>query len=516
VAQLEARLDGIEEVVGSNPIGSTKLFHNLPIYEPTHGVSSFRHCGVAAGDYNRRLMPRITFLGAAGTVTGSKYLVEANAKHLLLDCGLFQGGDELTQRNWQKLPQEPATIDFVVLTHAHLDHTGYLPRLVSGGFRGPVFANATTQELCALLLPDSAHLMQEDAEHATQHGYSSHMPALPLYTQDQVVDTLKRFAPMPRLGECRLSPEFLIRSHDAGHILGSSSLELVITENGKNTTVLFSGDVGRYDQPLLKDPEKPPRADFVLCESTYGDRDHPTVPPPDAALAEVINRVAHRGGVIVIPAFAVDRTQLLIYDIRRLEGSKRIPQLPIYMDSPMAIDVTDLYRRHREDLKLSAEELQADPFSVQTVHVMRSPEQSKQINSVHTPAIIISASGMATGGRVLHHLEQRLPDARNCVLLAGFQAEGTRGRALEEGAKSIQIHGEMVPVRAEVVNLRQFSAHAGRSELLRWLAEIPAPPRQLFLVHGEPVAAKALQAAVQSQLHWPVTLPNYLQTFDLA
>jgi len=224
----------------------------------------------------------------------------------------------------------------------------------------------------------------------------------------------------------------------------------------------------------------------------------------------------HRGGVIVIPAFAVDRTQLLIYDIRRLEGSKRIPALPIYVDSPMAIDVTDLYRRHREDLKLSAEELLADPFSVHAVHVMRSPEQSKQINSVHTPAIIISASGMATGGRVLHHLEQRLPDARNCVLLAGFQAEGTRGRALEEGAKSIQIHGEMVPVRAEVVNLRQFSAHAGRSELLRWLAGIPAPPRQLFLVHGEPVAAKALQAAVQSQLHWPVTLPNYLQSFDLA
>ena len=461
-------------------------------------------------------MPRITFLGAAGTVTGSKYLIEANGKRLLIDCGLFQGGNDLTQRNWQRLPEDPSTIDFVVLTHAHLDHTGYLPRLVGGGFRGPIFANAATQELCALLLPDSAHLMEEDAEQATRHGYGSHKPALPLYTQDEVAATLKRFAPMPRLGECRLSPEFLIRSHDAGHILGSSSLELVVTEGGKNTTILFSGDVGRYDQALLKDPEKPPAADFVLCESTHGDRDHPSQPPPDVALAEVINRVAQRGGVIVVPEFAVDRTQLLIYDIRQLERSKRIPPLPIYMDSPMAIDVTDIYCRHPEDLKLSAEELRANSLSVQAVHVMRSPEQSKQINGVHTPAIIISASGMATGGRVLHHLAQRLPDARNCVLLAGFQAEGTRGRALEDGAKSISIHGQDVPVRAEIINLRQFSAHAGRSELMRWLTGIPAPPRQLFLVHGEPAAAKALAAAVQSELHWPVTLPNYLQSFDLA
>src|SRR5690348_12035696 len=475
-----------------------------------------RHCHRAAGDYNRRLMPKITFLGAAGTVTGSKYLVEANSKRLLVDCGLFQGGTELTQRNWQRLPEDPSKIDFVVLTHAHLDHTGYLPRLVSSGFGGPVFANAATQELCALLLPDSAHLMEEDAGHATRHGYSSHKPALPLYTQEEVVPALKRFASMPRLGECRLSPEFLIRSHDAGHILGSSSLELVITEGGKTTTMLFSGDLGRYDQALLKDPECPPRADFVLCESTYGDRDHPTQPPPDAALAEVINRVAHRGGVIVVPAFAVDRTQLLLYDICQLQRAKGIPPLPLYMDSPMAIDVTDIYRRHQEDLRLNTEELRADPFAVQMVHVMRSPEQSKQINSVRTPAIIISASGMATGGRVLHHLRQRLPDARNCVLLAGFQAEGTRGRALEEGAKSIRIHGQDVPVRAEVVNLRQFSAHAGRSELLRWLAGSPAPPRQLFLVHGEPTAAKALQSAVQAQFRWSVTIPDYLQSFDLA
>ena len=468
-----------------------------------------------ARDYNSPPMPKITFLGAAGTVTGSKYLIEAKGRRLLIDCGLFQGGKELTQRNWAPLPQSPASIDFVALTHAHLDHTGYLPRLVSDGFGGPIFANAATQELCGLLLPDSAHLMEEDAEDATRHGYSSHKPALPLYTQDEAAATLKRFAPLPRLGECRISPEFLIRSHDAGHILGSSSLELVITEDGKNTTILFSGDIGRYGQPLLKDPERPPRADFVLCESTYGDRDHPTVPPPDEALAEVINRVARRGGVIVVPAFAVDRTQLLIYDIRQLQRAQRIPPLPIYMDSPMAIDVTEIYRKHREDLKIGTEELSANASSLEAVHVMRSPVESKQINQVHTPAIIISASGMATGGRVLHHLRQRLPDARNCVLLAGFQAEGTRGRALEDGAKLVQIHGEAVPVRAEVVNLRQFSAHGGRSELMRWLGGIPAPPRQIFLVHGEPAAAQALEAAVKTELRWNVTVAKYLQSVDL-
>jgi metallo-beta-lactamase family protein len=463
-------------------------------------------------------MPRITFLGAAGTVTGSKYLLEANGRRLLVDCGLFQGLKELRQRNWERLPVEPATIEWVVLTHAHLDHTGYLPRLLQDGFRGSILANAATQELCGLLLPDSAHLMEEDAEHAAAHGYSSHETPLPLYTSEQVVATLKRFAPLPRRGEYRISPEFLIRPHDAGHILGSSSLEVVVTENGKNITVLFSGDLGRYNQPILHDPETPPRADVVLCESTYGDREHPSDPPPDVALAEIINRVASRGGVIVVPAFAVDRTQLLMYYIRQLEESGRIPCLPVYMDSPMAIDVTAIYLRHAEDygLKFSVQELRGNPFVTQAVHVMRSVEQSKQINDVRTPAIIISASGMATGGRILHHLARRLPDSRNCVLLAGFQAEGTRGRALEEGAKFLKIHGEMVPVRAEVVNLHQFSAHAGRSELLRWLAGLPSPPKQLYLVHGEPAASSALRSAVEDQFHWRASLPEYLRSYDLT
>jgi metallo-beta-lactamase family protein len=463
-------------------------------------------------------MPQLTFLGAAGTVTGSKYLVQANGKSLLVDCGLFQGGKELRQRNWAQLPTAPATFDWVLLTHAHLDHTGYLPRLVSGGFRGPILANATTKELCELLLPDSAHLMDEDARHAAVHGYSSHKPPLPLYTPGEAAIALKQFSEIPRLGEYRISPEFLVRSHQAGHILGASSLELVITEAGKTLTVLFSGDIGRYKQPILYDPETPPRADVVLCESTYGDRDHPSDPPPDQALADVINRVAKRGGVIVVPAFAVDRTQLLMYYVRQLQDAKRIPRLPVYADSPMAINVTDIYLRHREDhdLQFRTDEANGNPLGLDTVHLMRSVEESKQINDVHTPAIIISASGMATGGRVMHHLAQRLPDPRNCVLLAGFQAEGTGGQMLEEGAKFLNIHGATVPVRAEVVNLRQFSAHAGRNELLRWLSGLPAPPRRLFLVHGEPAASAALQSAVQAQFHWPAILPQYLQTVDLS
>ena len=462
-------------------------------------------------------MARLTFLGAAGTVTGSKYLVEANGKRLLVDCGLFQGGKELRQRNWTPLPQDPATIDWVLLTHAHIDHTGYVPRLVKNGFKGPVFADAATKELCALLLPDSAHLMEEDAAHAVRHGWSSHKSPLALYTEEEADAALERFREIPRLGEFRISPEFLVRSHNAGHIVGASSLELEISEGGQKIIVLFSGDLGRYGQPILYDPEKPPRADVVLCESTYGDCDHPSEPPAEEALAEVINRVAKRGGVIVVPAFAVDRTQLLMYYARKLEDANSIPRLPVYVDSPMAITVTDIYLKHQEDCQPQFKaEAGANALKASTVHTMRSVQESKQINDVHTPAVIISASGMATGGRVMHHLAQRLPDARNCVLLAGFQAEGSGGRLLEEGAKYLKSHGEIVPVRAEVVNLRQFSAHAGQSELMRWLSGLPAPPRQLHLVHGEPAAAAALQTKIKSSLGWPVDIAQYLQTVDLS
>jgi len=461
-------------------------------------------------------MPKLTFLGAAGTVTGSKYLVEAEGKRLLVDCGLFQGLKKLRLRNWDTLPEKPASFDWCLLTHAHLDHTGYLPRLVRDGFRGPIYADGATIELCNILLPDSAHLQEEDAERAGRRGYSKHHPPLPLYSQDDVAPVLKAMREIPRSGPFTISPQFTVRPHDAGHILGSSSLELTITENGKKTVVLFSGDVGRYGQPILKDPAAPPRCDVLLCESTYGDREHPSDSPEDA-LSEVINRVAKRGGQIVIPAFAVGRTQTIMYIIRKLEDANRIPRLPVYVDSPMAISVTGLYMRHHEDhdLTYTAEEKDGDPLDAHTVHYMRAVEDSKKINNVKTPAIIISASGMATGGRVLHHIARLAPDRRNAILLVGFQAQGTRGRSLEEGAKTLRIHGEDVPVAAEVINLRQFSAHAGKSELMRWLSGLPEPPRQTYLVHGEPEASQALKVAIEQAYRWRVSLPEYLQTVDL-
>jgi len=328
---------------------------------------------------------------------------------------------------------------------------------------------------------------------------------------------LKALKEIPRADSFTISPQFTVRPRDAGHILGSSSLELTITENGKKTVVLFSGDIGRYDQPILKNPEAPPRCDVLLCESTYGDREHPTDSPEDA-LAEVVNRVAKRGGVIVIPAFAVGRTQTIMYIVRKLEDANRIPHLPVYVDSPMAISVTDLYMRHHEDhdLTYTTDEKTGNPLDAHTVHYMRTADDSKKINEVKTPAIVISASGMATGGRILHHLAQRAPDSRNAILLAGFQAAGTRGRALEDGAKTIRLHGEDVTVAAEVINLHQFSAHAGKSELLRWLTGLPAPPRQTYLTHGEPEASAALKAAIESSLKWRVALPQYLQTVDLG
>ncbi|HEY2646388.1 MAG TPA: MBL fold metallo-hydrolase, partial [Candidatus Acidoferrales bacterium] len=423
---------------------------------------------------------------------------------------------ELRLRNWSALPEKPATFDWCVLTHAHLDHTGYLPRLVRDGFHGPIYADAATIELCNILLADSAHLQEEDADSAGRGGYSKHANPAPLYTSDDVAPVLNALKEIPRADSFTISPQFTVRTQDAGHILGSSSLELTITENGKKMVMVFSGDVGRYGQAILKDPQPPPRCDVLLCESTYGDRDHPSDSPEDA-LADVVNRVVKRGGQIVMPAFAVDRTQTILYILRKLEDANRIPRLPIYADSPMAISVTGLYLKHQEDHDqvFSAQEKNGNPLDAHNLHYMRSVDDSKKINDVKTSAIIISASGMATGGRVLHHIARLAPDPKNAILLAGFQAEGTRGRNLEEGAKTVRIQGADVPVRAEVINLRQFSAHAGQSELMRWLSGIPAPPRQTYLTHGEPQASAALKAKIESTLKWKVALPQYLQTVEL-
>jgi metallo-beta-lactamase family protein len=462
-------------------------------------------------------MPKITFLGAAGTVTGSKYLVEAGGKKLLVDCGLFQGSRDLQQRNWNPLTIDPLTIDWVLLTHAHIDHSGYLPKLVQAGYNGPIYADAATIELCNILLLDSAHLQEEDAKFAAKKGYSDHKPPLPLYTVDQAQKALKLFKEVPRSAPYAISPEFSVMPHDAGHILGSTWLEVTITENGKKTLVVFSGDLGRYDQPILNDPQSPTRADILLCESTYGDRDHPAGSVTDE-LANVINRVMGRGGAVVVPSFAVGRTQTLMYYLRQLSDAGRIPKVPVFVDSPMAISVTSLYAKHKEDhdMDFTQAEQQGDrdPLNLNEVKMTRTVDESKAINGVAS-CIILSASGMANGGRVLHHLANRLPDAKNAVMLVGYQGDGTGGRALQDGAQFLRIHGQEVPVRAEVVTIGQLSAHAGRSELLRWLSGFTAAPRRTFLVHGEPNALESFEGAITTRMHWPVTIPTYLQTVDL-
>ena len=409
-------------------------------------------------------MAKLTFLGAAGCVTGSKYLVEAAGKKLLVDCGLFQGTDDLKQRNWNPLPIDPKTFDYLVLTHAHLDHTGWLPVLVRDGYNKTIYANPATIELTEILLKDSGHLQEEETQDAQKHNWSKHPQPRALYTSDDVDPVLRLLRPMPRNGGFDISPEFHIESYDAGHILGSSSLELTIHENGKKTVVVFSGDIGRYDQPILNDPVPPvtKQIDVLLCESTYGDREHEAGDPLQV-LGEIVNRVVKRGGSIVIPAFAIGRTQTFMYYLRQLENLQRVPKVPVYVDSPMALSATELYLKHKEDHDLQFardEQNGGDPLSVHEFHLTRSVEESKGINNVKTPCIIISASGMVTGGRVLHHLAQRLGDARNCVILGGFQAEGTRGRALQEGAKTLSLYGQMVPVLAEIVEMGQLSAHA--------------------------------------------------------
>jgi metallo-beta-lactamase family protein len=465
-------------------------------------------------------MAKLTFLGAAGSVTGSKYLVEVADKKLLVDCGLFQGTQELKQRNWKALPIDPKTIDYCVLTHAHLDHTGWLPVLVRDGYNKTIYANPATIELTEILLKDSGHLQEEETQDAQKHNWSKHAQPRALYTSEDVDPVLRLLRPMPRNGGFDISPEFHIESYDAGHILGSSSLELTINENGRKSVVVFSGDIGRYNQAILNDPVSPmtKQIDLLLCESTYGDREHQPGDPLQL-LGDIVSRVVKRGGSIVIPAFAIGRTQTFMYYLRQLENLQRVPRVPVYVDSPMALSATKLYLKHNEDhdLQFARDEQDGgDPLSVHEFHLTRSVGESKAINNVKASCIIISASGMVTGGRILHHLAQRLGDPRNCVILGGFQAEGTRGRALQEGAKTLSLYGQTVPVMAEIVEMGQLSAHAGRSELLRWLTALQVPPKRVFLTHGEPAAAQALQQAITEKFRWNTAVARYLETVEIS
>jgi metallo-beta-lactamase family protein len=465
-------------------------------------------------------MASIRFLGAAGTVTGSRHLVTANGKRLLVDAGLFQGLKDLRLRNWAPFPVDPASIDAVVLTHAHIDHSGALPLLGRSGFHGPVYCTAATRDLCALLLPDSARLQEEEALYANRKGYSKHAPrALPLYTEADAAAALRLLSAV-RYGERReIVAGIAIRFRRAGHILGSATVEMEIEAEGggRSTRLLFSGDIGRYGAPIMPDPEPAPSADDVLVECTYGDRVHPAASPAEALEAEVKMAVA-RGGALLVPAFAVGRTQELLYDLRALEAAGRIPELPVFVDSPMAVDATPIYLAHAEDQNDDMRRLVAsgvEPLRPRRVVFARSPEQSKAINAVTGPCVIISASGMATGGRVLHHLARRLPDERTTVLLVGFQAASTRGWSLQNGAKALRIHGEDVPVKARVATLSGFSAHGDREEVGRWLATLPSPPRRVFCVHGEAPGTAATQARLEA-LGWRAVVPRYLEEVELG
>jgi metallo-beta-lactamase family protein len=444
----------------------------------------------------------IQFLGGAGTVTGSKHLLTACGRHVLLDCGLFQGLKALRLRNWAKPSFRARDIDAVVLSHAHVDHSGYLPLLQRNGFRGPILCTPGTRDLLEIMLMDAAHLQEEEAEFANRHGYSKHHPALPLFTISDAEAALRQVETRRHGETFAVVDGISARLRRAGHILGSAIVELQI-EGAPDVHVVYSGDLGRSGRPILNDPERIAAADFLLVESTYGDRLHSA--DPAATLAEVVAETSAAGGTLLIPAFAVGRTQELMWLLRELERERRIPVLPVFVDSPMAAHVTDVYQRHIDDrdpdMRLSPGG-EGDPLQSSRCTVIRTAKESKALNGVRGPMVIISASGMATGGRILHHLKARLPDPRTTVLLPGFQACGTRGRSLQDGAKVIRMLGENVPVRARVVVLDGLSAHADREETLGWLSGFASAPRQTHVVHGEPVAADSLASAIRDRLGW--------------
>lgn len=448
------------------------------------------------------------FLGAAGTVTGSKYLIEHGGRRILIDCGLFQGFKQLRLMNWEPMPFDPRSIDVVVLTHAHLDHSGALPLLVQQGYRGPVLATPSTFKLCQLLLPDSGRIQEEDANYLNRHHLSKHDPARPLYTEDDAYRALKRFDMLPFNTRAELVPGVSAELHASGHILGAASVALDVG----GTKVLFSGDIGRYDDPVMREPSPIGGADHIIVESTYGDRLHAPEGEAERLLADAISRTCARGGTVVIPAFAVGRAQALLLLIHRLKQRAAIPDVPVFLDSPMAIDTTEIYHRHHDEHRMSLAECRGMYGAAKMV---RTPEESKALARLSYPSVIISASGMATGGRVLHHLKNHAPDRRSAVVLAGYQAGGTRGARLQQSEAMLRIHGEDVSVRAEIVSLPGMSAHADASQLLRWLGTAPHAPRSVYVTHGEPAASDALRQRIERELRWHASVPRLGQTIEL-
>ena len=454
------------------------------------------------------LLLELTSLGGAGTVTGSKHLIEHDRGRLLVDCGLFQGPRELRSLNWKSLPIDPRSIDAVVLTHAHLDHCGYLPRLVKAGFTGPIYATPSTIDVAWLVLLDSAHLQEKDAEFANRHGFSRHKPALPLYRVEDAEEALDRFQPVDFHKGHSLQNGGTLLYRRAGHILGAATAEIEI--EGKK--IVFSGDLGRYGDPTMVDPEPVSHADYLVVESTYGDRIHPQI-DPGSVLKDAIERTARRGGTIVIPAFAIGRTQSLLYELWKLKSAGEIQLVPIYVDSPMATNATELMSAHMADHRL-APAVCRQAFSMATY--IRDTDASKALSANRMPKVIISASGMATGGRVLHHIKAFGPDPRNTIMFAGFQTPGTHGRAIVDGMREVKIHGQWVEIRAEVADLTMLSAHADAREIMRWLEGFDAAPSQTFIVHGERAGSAALRDRIEAMLHWACAIPQMGERFNLC
>ena len=459
---------------------------------------------------------KITFLGAAGTVTGSRYLLAVNQSKYLVDCGLFQGSRKLKELNWSNFAVSPAEIKGVFLTHAHIDHVGLLPRLVQQGFQGPVYATEATCALLNLALPDSAHLQEQEAIYANKKGYSRHKPALPLYTAADAQNVLALLQPV-RFYQALKTADLEITWHPAGHILGSAILELHVPSNNKLVRIVFSGDLGRFDDEIMKPPSLLEQADVLIVESTYGNRKH-DAGSIEGSLANEIDYIVQREGVLLIPAFAAGRTQQVLYYIRKLQDQKRIPDLPVFIDSPMAVDASQIYCKYGDDHNLDVNLLMDEnncPLRCRQTNFIRDVEASKILNTRPGPAIIISASGMLSGGRILHHLKWRLPDKRNSVLFVGYQAEGTRGRRLLDGAARIRIHGEEVPVRARVAQVQALSGHADQTELLRWLSGFLKPPARSFITHGETESSGELQVQIAKRLGWQATIPARGEIFEI-
>jgi metallo-beta-lactamase family protein len=451
---------------------------------------------------------QLSFFGATQTVTGSRYLLRCADHRLLVDCGLFQGYKHLRLKNWAALPFDPKDIDAVLLTHAHLDHSGYLPVLIKKGFKGRIHATPATIELCRILLPDSGRLQEEQAAFANRHGFSKHSPALPLYTEQDARACLEKLVPVRFDAIVELAPRIHVQFRRSGHLFGAASVRVA----SERSSILFSGDVGRPTDVLMREPSAPCAADYIVVESTYGDRLHPRI-DLNAEVGSAIRRATDRGGVVLIPTFAVGRAQTLLLTIARLRAAGRIPDVPVYLDSPMAIDATELLERLWSEHRVAESELESMRRLARLVH---TAEESKALDRLREPAIILAASGMATGGRVVHHLKRFAPVARNLILFSGFQAGGTRGASLAAGAQTIRIHGETVPVRAEVVQLAAASGHADAKELLDWLRAAPSKPRGVFVTHGEALASDALRQRIELELGWNVTVPEYRDTVELV